>query len=200
MPVPGTLRRPRLERLTGDDPHPDPHNLRLPKQRPIVNVVAVFLVHLSLLPLSLAQRLTRDGGMPAGRAWEPPMPEYRSAPALGDERRRSTACRSRGSRRPARADVRRASGPRSRGGNEDQAKEKGAEQGEHARNTAHRAPPRCGRLAGGGRAPRRGVCPARLIAGLSGVATGPCRRPCDVATAPHGITPRCAGPYMPSGL
>ena len=44
------------------------NNLRLPNQRPIVNVVAVFLVLLSLLPLYLAQKLTRDGGTPAGRA------------------------------------------------------------------------------------------------------------------------------------
>jgi putative spermidine/putrescine transport system permease protein len=44
------------------------NNLRLPNQRPIVNVVAVFLVLLSLLPLYLAQRLTRDGGTPGGRA------------------------------------------------------------------------------------------------------------------------------------
>ncbi|HEY5496372.1 MAG TPA: hypothetical protein VIK16_06895 [Candidatus Limnocylindrales bacterium] len=35
--------------------------------RPIVNVVAVFLVLLSLLPLYLAQRLTRDGSAAGGR-------------------------------------------------------------------------------------------------------------------------------------
>jgi putative spermidine/putrescine transport system permease protein len=44
------------------------NNLRLPNQRPIVNVVAVFLVLFSLLPLYLAQRLTRDGGTAGGRA------------------------------------------------------------------------------------------------------------------------------------
>lgn len=44
------------------------NNLRLPNQRPIVNVVAVFLVLLSLLPLYLAQRLTRDGSTAGGRA------------------------------------------------------------------------------------------------------------------------------------
>ncbi len=43
------------------------NNLRLPNQRPIVNVVAVFLVLLSLLPLYLAQRLTRDGSAAGGR-------------------------------------------------------------------------------------------------------------------------------------
>ncbi len=43
------------------------NNLRLPNQRPIVNVVAVFLVLLSLFPLYLAQRLTRDGSTAGGR-------------------------------------------------------------------------------------------------------------------------------------
>jgi putative spermidine/putrescine transport system permease protein len=43
------------------------NNLHLPNQRPIVNVVAVFLVILSLAPLYLAQRLTRDAGTAAGR-------------------------------------------------------------------------------------------------------------------------------------
>jgi putative spermidine/putrescine transport system permease protein len=43
------------------------NNLRLPNQRPIVNVVAAFLVVLSLAPLYLAQRLTRDAGTAAGR-------------------------------------------------------------------------------------------------------------------------------------
>ena len=43
------------------------NNLRQPNQRPIVNVVAVFLVLLSLLPLYLAQRLTRDGSAAGGR-------------------------------------------------------------------------------------------------------------------------------------
>ena len=43
------------------------NNLRLPNQRPTVNVVAVFLVLLSLLPLYLAQRLTRDGSTGGGR-------------------------------------------------------------------------------------------------------------------------------------
>lgn len=43
------------------------NNLRLPNQRPIVNVVAVFLVLLSLLPLYLAQRLTRDAATTGGR-------------------------------------------------------------------------------------------------------------------------------------
>ena len=44
---------------------PAPETLRPP--RPIVNVVAVFLVLLSLLPLYLAQRLTRDGSTAGGR-------------------------------------------------------------------------------------------------------------------------------------
>ncbi len=44
------------------------NNLRLPNQRPIVNVVAVFLVLLSLLPLYVAQRLTRDGCTAGGSA------------------------------------------------------------------------------------------------------------------------------------
>jgi hypothetical protein len=42
--------------------------IRLPSQRPIVNVAAVFLALFSLLPLYLAPKLTRDGGTPAGRA------------------------------------------------------------------------------------------------------------------------------------
>lgn len=35
-------------------------NLRLPNQRPIVNVVALVLILLSLIPVYLAQRMTRD--------------------------------------------------------------------------------------------------------------------------------------------
>jgi putative spermidine/putrescine transport system permease protein len=44
------------------------NNLKLPNQRSVVNVVAVFLIILSLLPVYLAQRLTSEGGHPAGRA------------------------------------------------------------------------------------------------------------------------------------
>jgi len=44
-----------------------PGRSALPNQRPIVNVVAVFLVLLSLLPLYLAQRLTRDASTTGGR-------------------------------------------------------------------------------------------------------------------------------------
>jgi putative spermidine/putrescine transport system permease protein len=37
-------------------------NLRLPNQRPLVNVVAVVLIILSAIPVYLAQRLTNDSG------------------------------------------------------------------------------------------------------------------------------------------
>ena len=36
-------------------------NLRLPNARPVVNVVAMFVILLSLVPIYLAQRLTREG-------------------------------------------------------------------------------------------------------------------------------------------
>jgi putative spermidine/putrescine transport system permease protein len=39
-------------------------NLRLPNQRPIVNVVALVLILLSLIPVYLAQRMTRDTTQP----------------------------------------------------------------------------------------------------------------------------------------
>jgi putative spermidine/putrescine transport system permease protein len=39
-------------------------NLRLPNQRPIVNVVALVLILLSLIPVYLAQRMTRDTTTP----------------------------------------------------------------------------------------------------------------------------------------
>ncbi len=38
------------------------NNLRLPNQRPVVNVVATVLLLLSFLPVYLAQRLTQEGG------------------------------------------------------------------------------------------------------------------------------------------
>ncbi|HYC07293.1 MAG TPA: ABC transporter permease [Candidatus Binatia bacterium] len=44
------------------------NHLRLPNQRPIVNVVAVFLILLSTIPVYLAARLTSDTGGAAGRA------------------------------------------------------------------------------------------------------------------------------------
>lgn len=43
------------------------NNLKLPNQRSIVNVVAVFLILLSLVPVFLAQRLASDGTAPGGR-------------------------------------------------------------------------------------------------------------------------------------
>ena len=43
------------------------NNLKLPNQRAIVNVVAVFLILLSLVPVYLAQRLASDGTGTAGR-------------------------------------------------------------------------------------------------------------------------------------
>ena len=43
-------------------------NLRLPNQRPLVNVVAVLLILLSAIPVYLAQRLTSDGGEGGRRA------------------------------------------------------------------------------------------------------------------------------------
>ena len=39
-------------------------NLRLPDQRPIVNVVALVLILLSLIPVYLALRMTRDSTTP----------------------------------------------------------------------------------------------------------------------------------------
>ena len=42
-------------------------NLRLPNQRPLVNVVAVAMIVLSAIPVYLAQRLTNDSGAGAGR-------------------------------------------------------------------------------------------------------------------------------------
>ena len=43
------------------------NNLKLPNQRAIVNVVAVFLILLSLVPVYLTQRLASDGTGTAGR-------------------------------------------------------------------------------------------------------------------------------------
>jgi putative spermidine/putrescine transport system permease protein len=43
-------------------------NLRLPNQRPLVNVVAVVLIALSAIPVYAAQRLANDTGETAGRA------------------------------------------------------------------------------------------------------------------------------------
>ncbi len=39
-------------------------NLKLPNQRPIVNVVALVLILLSLIPVYIAQRMTRDTTTP----------------------------------------------------------------------------------------------------------------------------------------
>jgi hypothetical protein len=60
VPAPGTIRL--LGVRIVDTPRTTPSS-----SRPIVNVVAVFLVLLSLLPLYLAQRLTRDGSAAGGR-------------------------------------------------------------------------------------------------------------------------------------
>jgi len=43
-------------------------NLRLPNQRPLVNVVAVGVILLSAIPVYLAQRIASDTGAPAGRS------------------------------------------------------------------------------------------------------------------------------------
>ena len=43
-------------------------NLRLPNQRPIVNVVAVLVILLSTIPVYLAQRLASDSGGPGSRS------------------------------------------------------------------------------------------------------------------------------------
>jgi putative spermidine/putrescine transport system permease protein len=43
------------------------NHLRLPNQRPIVNVVAVFLILLSTIPVYFAARLSSDSGGAAGR-------------------------------------------------------------------------------------------------------------------------------------
>jgi len=52
------------------------NNLRLPNQRPVVNVVATVLLLLSFLPVYLAQRLTQESGglASAGRAVVAPQP------------------------------------------------------------------------------------------------------------------------------
>ena len=42
-------------------------NLRLPNQRPLVNVVAVAMILLSAIPVYLSQRIASDSGSPAGR-------------------------------------------------------------------------------------------------------------------------------------
>jgi putative spermidine/putrescine transport system permease protein len=45
------------------------NNLRLPNQRPVVNVVASVLLLVSLIPVYIAQRLTQEsGGLVSGRA------------------------------------------------------------------------------------------------------------------------------------
>ncbi len=44
------------------------NNLKLPNQRPIVNVVAVIVILLSFIPVYVAVRLTRDRAAPSGRA------------------------------------------------------------------------------------------------------------------------------------
>ena len=43
-------------------------NLRLPNQRPLVNVVAVTLIVLSAIPVYLSTRLSSDAGAPGRRA------------------------------------------------------------------------------------------------------------------------------------
>jgi putative spermidine/putrescine transport system permease protein len=43
------------------------NNLKLPNQRAIVNVVAVFLILLSIIPVYLSQRLAGSGSASAGR-------------------------------------------------------------------------------------------------------------------------------------
>ena len=43
-------------------------NLRLPNQRPIVNVVAVVLILLSMIPVYIAQRIASDSGGPGTRS------------------------------------------------------------------------------------------------------------------------------------
>jgi putative spermidine/putrescine transport system permease protein len=44
------------------------NNLRLPNQRPVVNVVASVLLLASLIPVYIAQRLTQEsGGLVSGR-------------------------------------------------------------------------------------------------------------------------------------
>jgi len=46
------------------------NNIRLPRNRPIVNVVAMVVILLSLIPVYFAQRLTRDPEPPKGAAEE----------------------------------------------------------------------------------------------------------------------------------
>ena len=93
---------------------------------------------------------------------------------------------------PALAEIRSVDCPGLRGSDQDEAEENGTEQGEDAPRTAHGAPPRGGRRAGGGRAPRERVCRTALIAGLSAAADGPpARRPRPAAHR---------DPYIPSGV
>jgi ABC-type spermidine/putrescine transport system permease subunit II len=52
------------------------NNLRLPNQRPVVNVVASVLLLASLIPVYIAQRLTQEGGgLVSGRGGVVPVNE-----------------------------------------------------------------------------------------------------------------------------
>jgi putative spermidine/putrescine transport system permease protein len=42
-------------------------NLARPNQSPIVNVVAVVVIVVSIIPVYLAERLTRESGLPGAR-------------------------------------------------------------------------------------------------------------------------------------
>ena len=53
-------------------------------------------------------------------------------------------------------------------GDDDDAEDDGTEQGSGTRQAAHDTPPRDGRRAGGGRAPRDGVCRSTAYRGLIG--------------------------------
>ena len=58
------------------------NNLRLPNQRPVVNVVAMVVVLASFIPVYFAQRLTREGGGLISRGeeyWEAPPGEAEAA-------------------------------------------------------------------------------------------------------------------------
>jgi len=63
------------------------NNLRLPNQRPVVNVVAMVVVLASFIPVYFAQRLTREGGGLISRGeeyWDGPQgeAEIAASPAL----------------------------------------------------------------------------------------------------------------------
>jgi putative spermidine/putrescine transport system permease protein len=58
------------------------NNLRLPNQRPVVNVVAMVVVLASFIPVYFAQRLTQEAGGLISRGEEVAEPEISASPAI----------------------------------------------------------------------------------------------------------------------